>query len=212
VGIVNDVRHGGLEASVQPEYYVDLSRFGLTDATRPHFVVRSKASSAALAPVIRAAIQSVVADAGVNLNQQTMAELVSTSVAKPRFNTILLGAFAVMALLLSAVGIYGVMTHVVTCRTREIGIRMALGAGRSGVIGLVLRQSMTMTLAGAAIGVIGATAVTRYLKAMLFELRPLDPLTFGLVVVLFIGVALLASLLPVARASRVDPLVALREN
>jgi putative ABC transport system permease protein len=137
---------------------------------------------------------------------------VSASVAKPRFNTILLGTFAVVALVLAAVGIYGVMAHVVTRRTREIGIRMALGAAPSRVLTLVLRQSVTLTAIGATIGLLGAAAVTRYLEGMLFELTPLDPPTFVAVAVLFVLVALLASYLPAARASSLDPLVALREN
>lgn len=201
IGVVNDVRHAGLAASVRPEYYVDLSRFGLTDATRPYFVVRSSASPTVLAPLIRSALHSIDPQAGVDLNQQTMTELVSASVAKPRFNTILLGTFAVVALLLAAVGIYGVMAHVVTRRTREIGIRMALGAAPSRVLTLVLGQSVTLTAIGAATGLLGAAAVTRYLEGLLFELTPLDPPTFVAVAVLFVLVALLASYLPAARAS-----------
>jgi len=137
---------------------------------------------------------------------------VSASVAEPRFNTILLGTFALLALVLAAVGIYGVMARVVTHRTREIGIRMALGAAPSRVLSLILRQSVTLTAIGAALGLLGAAGVTRYLEGMLFELTPLDPSTFVGVAVLFVFVALLASYFPAARASRVDPLIALREN
>jgi putative ABC transport system permease protein len=212
IGVVNDVRHASLAASVQPEYYVDLSRFGLTEATRPYFVVRSSSSPNVLAPAIRSVVRQVDPEAGVDLNQQTMAEMVSASVAKPRFNMFLLGAFAVLALALAAVGIYGVMAHAVIQRTREIGIRMALGATASSVVALVLRQSAALTAVGAAIGFFGAAAVTRYLKSMLFGLTPLDPLTFLVVAALFVTVALLASYLPAARASRIDPLVALRQD
>jgi putative ABC transport system permease protein len=212
IGVVNDVRHASLAASVQPEYYVDLSRFGLTEATRPYFVVRSSSSPNVLAPVIRSVVRQVDPEAGVDLNQQTMAELVSASVAKPRFNMFLLGAFAVLALALAAVGIYGVMAHAVTQRTREIGIRMALGATASSVVALVLRQSAALTVVGAAIGLLAAAAITRYLKSMLFGLTPLDPPTFIVVAALFVTVALLASYLPAAMASRIDPLVALRQD
>lgn len=212
IGVVNDVRHTGFAGSVRPEYYVDLTRFGLTDATRPYFVVRSRSSPAVLAGLIRSAVQSVDPEAGVNLNQQTMSELVSASVAKPRFNTVLLGTFAVVALVLAAVGIYGVMAHAVTQRAREIGIRMALGAAPARVLLLVLGQSVMLTAFGAVIGLLGAGAVTRYLEGMLFELTPLDPPTFFGVALLFVLVALLASFFPAARASGVDPLVALREN
>ena len=212
VGVVNDVRLGSLTAGVRAEYYVDLTRFGLTEATRPHFVVRSAADIGVLGPRIRSAVRSVDPQVGVDLNQQTMAELISASVAKPRFNTFVLGAFAIVALALATVGIYGVMSHAVTQRTREIGIRMAIGAAPSRVLAAVLRQSMTLTGMGAAIGLLGAAAVTKYLKSMLFELTPLDPSTFIAVAVLFLLVALLASYLPAARASRVDPLVALRHD
>ena len=210
VGIVNDVRHGSLTAGVRAEYYVDLTRFGLTEAVRPYFVVRSAADRGALGSLIRSVVRGVDPQLGVDLNQQTMAELVSESVAKPRFNTFVLGAFAIVALALATVGIYGVMSHAVTQRTREIGIRMAIGAAPSRVRTAVLRQSLTLTGVGAVIGLLGAAAVTRYLESMLFELTPLDPSTFLAVAVLFLLVALIASYLPAARASRVDPLVALR--
>ncbi|HUR17219.1 MAG TPA: FtsX-like permease family protein, partial [Candidatus Limnocylindrales bacterium] len=210
VGVVNNVRHGSLSAGVRAEYYVDLSRFGLTEAVRPYFVVRSAADRGDVASLIRSAVRSVDPQLGVDLNQQSMAELVSESVAKPRFNTFVLGAFAVVALALATVGIYGVISHAVTQRTREIGIRMAIGATPSRVLAAVLRQSLTLTGVGAAIGSLGAAAASRYLESMLFELTPLDISTFVGVAVLFLVVALLAAYIPAARASRVDPLVALR--
>jgi predicted permease len=212
VGVVNDVKHGSLTAGVRAEYYVDLTRFGLTAAVRPRFVIRSVADRGSLATLVRSAVRSVDPQLGVDLNQQTMAELISASVARPRFNTFVLAAFAIVALALATVGIYGVLSHAVTQRTREIGIRMALGAAPSRVLATVVRQSLTLTGIGAAIGLVGAAAVTRYLESMLFELTPLDPSTFVGVVVLFLLVALLASYLPAARASRVDPLVALRHD
>ena len=212
VGVVNDVRHGSLTGGVRAEYYVDLTRFGLTEAVRPYFVIRSAADHGLLAPLVRSAVRSVDPQLGVDLNQQSMAEMVSASVARPRFNTFVLGAFAIVALALAIVGIYGVLSHAVTQRTREIGIRMAIGAAPSRVRAAVLRQSLTLTGLGAAVGLLGAAAVTRYLESMLFEVTPLDPSTFVAVAVLFLLVALLASYLPAARASRVDPLVALRHG
>jgi ABC-type antimicrobial peptide transport system permease subunit len=149
---------------------------------------------------------------GLDLSQQTMAEMISASIARPRFNTFVLTAFAIVALTLAAVGIYGVLSHAVVGRTREIGIRIAIGASPSRVLTHVVRQSLLLTGVGAAIGLLVAAALTRYLKSMLFELAPLDPLTFAAVAVLFLVVALLASWLPAARASRVDPLVALRHD
>jgi putative ABC transport system permease protein len=212
IGVVNDVRHGALTAGVRAEYYVDLTRFGLTDAVRPHFVVRSAAAQAVVGPLIRSVVRGLDPQLGVDLNQQTMAELVSASVARPRFNTFVLGAFAVVALVLAIVGIYGVMSHAVTQRTREIGIRVAIGAAPSQVLAAVLRQSLTLTGIGAAIGMLVAAGVTRYLESMLFELTPLDPPTFVAVAALFLAVGLIAACLPALRASRVDPLVALRHD
>ena len=212
VGVVNDVRQAGLTASVQAEYYVDLARFGLTEAVRPYFVVRSAADPERLAPLVRAAVRSVDPLVGVDLDQQTMAELISASVAKPRFNMFVLGSFALVALVLAAVGVYGVLSHAVTQRTREIGIRMAIGATPSRVRTAILGHSLTLTGTGAVVGLLGAAAVTRYLESMLFELTPLDPATVAAVAGLVLFVALLASYLPAARASRVDPLVALRHD
>jgi putative ABC transport system permease protein len=141
-----------------------------------------------------------------------MTELISASVARPRFNTFVLGAFAMIALALAAVGIYGVLSHSVAQRTREIGIRLAIGAAPSRVLIGVLRQSLILASAGAAIGLIIAAGVTRYLRSLLFEVTPIDPSTFAAVAVLFLLVSLLASYLPAARASHVDPQVALRHD
>jgi len=212
IAVVNDVRHAGLTASVQAEYYVDMMGFGLTDATRPYFVVRSTASPASLGPLIRSVVRGVDPQAGVDLNQQTMAALVSVSVAKPRFNAFLLGAFAIAALVLATVGVYGMMAYAVTRRTREIAIRIALGAAPLKVLAAVVRQTLALTGTGGAIGLLGAAALTKYLKSMLFGLTPLDPATFAAVALLFVLVALLASCVPAARASRTDPIVALRHD
>jgi predicted permease len=212
IGVVNDVRHGALTAGVRAEYYVDLTRFGLTEAVRPHFVVRSAADRGVLASLIRSVVRDLNPQLGVDLNQRTMSELVSASVARPRFNTFVLGAFAVVALVLAIVGVYGVMSHAVTQRTREIGIRMAVGATPSHVLAAVLRQSMMLTSIGAVMGMLVAAGLTRYLESMLFELTPLDPPTFVAVAVLFLVVGPMAACLPALRASRVDPLVALRDD
>jgi putative ABC transport system permease protein len=212
VGVVNDVKHGALTAGVRAEYYVDLTRFGLTEAVRPHFVVQSAAAQAVLAPLIRSAVRGADPQLGVDLSQQTMSELVLASVARPRFNTFVLGAFAVVALVLAIVGVYGVMSHAVTQRTREIGIRMAIGAAPSHVLAVVLRQGLTLTGIGAAMGMLAAAGLTSYLQSMLFELNPLDPPTFLAVAMLFLVVGLMAAYLPALRASRADPLVALRHD
>jgi putative ABC transport system permease protein len=143
-------------------------------------------------------------------NVATVSQRMSDSVAQPRFYAVMLGAFAFVALALAAVGLYGVMSYAVSQRTKEIGIRMALGAGRGDVIGLVAGQGMMVTIAGIGVGLAGAFAVTRYLESMLFGVTPFDPPTVGAVTLLLATVAALASYIPARHATRVDPMVALR--
>lgn len=210
VGIVGNVRHEGLAADVQPEYYVELRQFELGQIPKPYFVIRSLAAPSELAPMIRSVVRQVDPQAGVDLNIETMADIVSASVARPRFYALLLGAFAGVALALAAIGIYGVMAYSVAQRTREIGIRAALGARSADLVALFLRRSVAMTVAGIVLGLGGAAAVTRSLEGMLFGLTPLDSVTFVLVSLLFAIVATMASYIPTRRATKVDPLVALR--
>jgi putative ABC transport system permease protein len=139
-----------------------------------------------------------------------MQQLASDSISRPRFYAVLLGVFAVVAVTLAAVGLYGVVAYSVTRRTREIGIRMALGAARGDVLSLVLGQTLVLTAAGIALGIGGAAGLTRYLAGMLFGVTPLDPTTFVGVALTFGAVAICAALVPARRATTVDPLVALR--
>jgi ABC-type antimicrobial peptide transport system permease subunit len=141
---------------------------------------------------------------------RTLDDVLAASIARPRFRTLLLGLFAGLALMLAAVGIYSVIAYSISLRTNEIGLRMALGAEKTDIFGMVLRQAFVLTLAGIALGVVGAVFLLRLLSNLLFDVPSGDPLTFAVVIVGFIGVALMAGYLPAWRATRVDPTVALR--
>jgi putative ABC transport system permease protein len=141
---------------------------------------------------------------------KTLDQFLAESVAQPRFNTLLLTLFACVALILTAVGLYGVMAYSVTQRTREIGVRVALGAQTGDVLRLVVGQGMKLTLLGAALGLVLALALTRVMKSLLFGVSPTDPLTFALITTALILVALTACFIPARRATRIDPMTALR--
>jgi putative ABC transport system permease protein len=141
-----------------------------------------------------------------------MEQLVSTSVAQPRLNAVLLMIFACVALLIAAIGIYGVLSYSVSQRTREIGLRMAIGAQPGGVLLLIVRQGMAVALAGIAVGVAVAVAVSRVLSALLYGIQPRDPVTFLIVATVLALVALIACYVPGRRAARLDPVLALREE
>jgi ABC-type antimicrobial peptide transport system permease subunit len=179
-------------------------------ATRPYFVVRSTRPASELLPAIRAVVRQLDAQAVVSANPAAMSDLFAESVARPRFNAALLSAFAGVANALAAVALYGVLAHAVSERTREIGVRMALGARRSDVLRLVLRQSAAMTGAGLLLGMAGAAAGSRWLQALLFGVTPLDASTLGAASLALAAVAAVASYVPVSRAIRIDPAAALR--
>ena len=214
IGIVEDVRQFGPAQRAEPQVFIDfrqvpesqrISGVGL------YFSVRVDGDPAALVPDVRTISRALDAQTIVD-NIAPLEQLVSNAVARPRLYAVLLGIFAAVAALLAAIGIYGVMSHSVTRRTREIGIRVALGARRSGVMALVLRQSLVLTAAGIALGAGGAVALTRSLEQMLFGLAPLDAATYTAVSVLFAAVATIAAYVPAHRATQVDPLVALRHE
>jgi len=158
---------------------------------------------------LQAAVWQVDKDLPVS-GFETVEQHLSNLIAEPRLYTLLLGVFAVIALLLASVGIYGVMSYSVTERTHEIGIRMALGAKQTDVLGFVIRQGLTLTLIGLGIGIVISLALTRLMESLLFGVSATDPLTFVCISLLLAMVALLASYLPARRATRVDPMIALR--
>jgi len=206
IGIVGDVRHRGLDLDLRQTIYFPSLRFGYSNV-----VIRTTADPASLAAAVRKEVTAIDPNQPL-ANVKTMEQWVSESVAQPRLRTLLLGVFSGVALLLSVVGIYGVMSYAVAQRTHELGIRMALGARAGVVLGLVIRQGMTLAVCGVAIGLAAALALTRLMKGLLFGVRATDPVTFAGVALLLTGVALLACYLPARRATRVDPLVALRHE
>ena len=206
VGVVGDTK-SSLDKDSEQQMYVPYAQ----DATwgSLSFVVRTNGEPTALANSVREAIRSV--DKGVaTYNLKTMNDVVSTSAAPRRVPMLLLSAFAGVAVLLAMIGIYGITSYYVTQRTHEIGLRMALGAQIGDVLKLVLWRAMALAIAGVVIGVAGAITVTRYLESLLFGVKPVDVITFAAVALGLVLVALIASLIPARRATKVDPLTALR--
>jgi len=206
VGIAGDVRDTALESDARPCVYVPYPQFPGLSMT---LVVRIGVDSKALVPAIHGEVWAIDKDQPVT-DIKTMDQYVSDSVSPHRANALLLAVFATLALVLAAVGMYGVMAYSVTQRVHEIGIRMALGAQTSDVIMLIVGSGMTLVLAGAGIGIAGALALSRVLSSLLYGVSATDPVTFALISVLLITVALLASYIPARRATKVDPMIALR--
>jgi putative ABC transport system permease protein len=203
VGVVGGNKHFALQESLRPEM------FNPGSFTRMNVVVRSAGEPAMLTTVVREALRAIDPDEATS-TFRTMDEVVSSSAASDRFNTLLLGAFAAIALLLTAAGIFGVLSYLVTQRTREIGLRMALGAQPKDVLHVIVGHGLRLVLLGLSIGVATALVVTRWMSSVLFDVKPSDPLTFSAVAAVLAAVAFLASYIPVRRAMRVDPMVALR--
>jgi ABC-type antimicrobial peptide transport system permease subunit len=175
----------------------------------PILFVRTRGNPTSLVTAIRREIKSVIPGAP-SPAIRLMTERVGESIAQPRFQAGLVNLFGAVALLLAACGIYGVLAYAVTQRQREIGIRMALGAQKHNVLLLVIGQGMKLALAGVVIGVFSALALTRVLRNLLYEVKPTDPLTFAVVTLLLVAIAVFACWLPARRASRIDPMEALR--
>jgi predicted permease len=210
IGVVEDTKNAGMDKPAAPELYLQahqIAQFGLS--TNMSFVVRTDGDPESLAPGIRAAFREVDPRLPV-YGLRPMSEVIARSMVQPRFLSLLLATFSGIALFLASIGIYGVMAYSVAQRTQEIGVRMALGAQRLHVLRLVFGQGFLLLMIGIVIGLGGAFAVTRVMRTLLFEITATDPLTYSGVVLLLTAVALLACYIPARRATKIDPLVALR--
>ena len=213
-GVVGNVRHQGLDSEPEPEFYLSFKQAPaglLRMLSNMNIVIRMDRDPLDLVPQIRSEIASL--DPEIALEEvSTLDQRLYDSVAGPRFYMVMVGLFATIAVTLAAIGIWGVMANRVSLRTREIGVRMALGAEGGAVLGMVMRQGLLVVAAGLGCGLLGAFALSRYLESMLFGTTPLDTATFMIVVLLLAAVALIACYVPARRATLVDPSVALRHE
>jgi putative ABC transport system permease protein len=207
VGVVGNVRHVALEATPRAEVYLP---FGQAHWTSAFIAVRTKTSNPlALVPAVQNAVWSVdktVPLAGV----RTMQDLIARSLVQRKFTMTLLAIFAALAVVLAAIGLYGVMSYSVSQRTHEIGIRMALGAQKKDVLKMVVGQGMGLAVTGVFVGIAGSLGMTRLMSGLLFGVSATDPVTFILLAMVLAGVAFAANYIPARRATAVDPMVALR--
>jgi len=204
IGVVGDIRHRSLGDQPFPAMY-----FPTLNGGRMNLVIRTQGDPLSIVGAVRKEVQALDPDQPI-ASVKKMSDWVDSSVAEPRYRTTLLGMFAALAMILAATGIYGVMSYSVAQRTHEIGVRMALGARQRDVLKLVVRQGMLLTLVGVVLGLLGAFALTRVMESLLFEVTAKDPFTFATVAALLIAVAFIACFIPARRATKVDPLVALR--
>jgi putative ABC transport system permease protein len=208
-GVVGDVRQSGFYEEQKFELYVPYAQERRGFVAPRDLVVRTTGDPARLASAVREAVWAVDKDQPIS-NIRTMDHVLAAAVARERFQMLLLALFATLALVLACVGLYGVISYAVVQRTHEIGVRMALGAQPGDVLRLVINQGMLLTLIGMVVGIAGAFAVTRVMNEMLFGVKATDPLTFAGVALVLGVIAFLACYIPARRATKVDPLVALR--
>ena len=213
IGIAGDIRPQGLDSEPQPEIYIPYSQFPFMNAEGPlgsmNFIVRATGDPLALVPAVRARVKTLDPQLPV-YNITTLERRISDSVAQPRFYAALLSVFAVLALVLAAVGIYGILSYHVSQCTREIGLRIALGARQGNVLGLVMLQGLTLTAMGMALGITGAWGASRFLSTLLFGITPTDPTTYIGTAGFMALIGLVGAYIPARRATSVDPIIALR--
>jgi putative ABC transport system permease protein len=210
VGVVGDVKYSGLDAEPMPTLYVPYNENGwIFWSTEMYLAVRTPLAPAAIVPELRAQLESIDKDLPL-AHVQTMDQLIADSVVQQKFRTWLIGVFAGLALLLAVIGIYGVMSYSVAQRTREIGVRMALGATTAEVLKLVLSQGVKLAIIGLGIGFAIALAVTRVMRSLLFSTSTTDALSFVGTTAVLLFVVVLACYIPARRATKVDPVIALR--
>jgi putative ABC transport system permease protein len=208
VGVVGHTKHEALDAPSRIQIYRPYAQASVRQST---VLVRTAGEPLAMTNAVRAAVQEVDKDMPL-ARVQSMEAMINNSTAQQRLITVFLFSFSLVALLLASIGIYGVMSYSVAQRSQELGIRMALGAARGKVLSLVLWQGMTHAVLGVALGLLGALLLSGTLRTMLYEIDPRDPPTFGTVAVILTAVALVATLIPALRATRVDPVNALRND
>jgi putative ABC transport system permease protein len=208
VGVAGDIKSDGFEAPSVPHIYVALGQFAPVNAV---VFLRSRGDVEHLGEAVRREVETVDPNVPVH-SISSMDQIITRSVADRRFALDLLGVFAGVALLLAAVGIYGVMSYSFSQRTHEVGIRIALGAQRLDILRMALGEGMGMVVIGLAVGLVGAGIMTRFFRSMLFGVEPADPITFLSVSGILAVVALFACYIPAQRATRVEPLVTLREE
>ncbi len=210
-GVVGDMRQAGLGAAPFPELYMPFTQTHPNWARPRVLFIRMAGDPSGLVGAVKSQIWSMDKDQTIYA-VRTMEEIVDRWLAPRRFNLLLLGVFAALALALTSVGIYGVISYAVSQRSHELGLRMALGAGRRDILKLIVGQGLRLAISGVSIGLIASLALTRWLKTLLFDVSATDPLTFGAIALLLLCVALLACLLPALRATKIDPMITLRSE
>jgi putative ABC transport system permease protein len=208
IGIVSDIKLEGVDQDTPMQAFLPLTQEPPRSVA---IVARTSVDPMNAARDVETVVQSLDKDMPVT-KMQPMTALMSDAISRQRLSMVVLAVFAIVALLVAAVGLYGVVAHSVTERTREIGVRMALGAEGRQVLRLFVRQGLLTAAAGTAIGLVGAAGLTRVLESLLFGVKPTDPLTLGIVAALLLAVALVACYVPARRAARIDPLIALRAD